>query len=187
MVTFLRITALMFILTGCAKTQYYYLAEAPADLFQKPSDESLIMADIQPNDTLISWQRLTRPDGRFVRVRHNAGSGYVRSTGHTYLYSSKTIRSGRYSGSSANGNYSSVSHSSAYKPVHVRAHTRRTASGKVVSVRSHYRSRPGSSGSSVSGKSYRSSSRSSTGGYRSSSSSRSSGSSYRSSGGRGRH
>ncbi|QIP16835.1 hypothetical protein G8759_31420 [Spirosoma aureum] len=154
----------LFLLTGCAKTQYYYLADTSTDLYQMANEQSLIMASVIPTDTLMSWEKLKRADGHFVRVRHQAGSGWVRSLGYQYLYSVR-IRSSLFGGGSSTytTSYSGLRPLDMSKPVHVRAHTRTTKSGKTVYVREHTRSRPGSS-------SYRSSSKS----YRSSGSSRSS-------------
>lgn len=174
MINCLRLFLLLTCLTSCNRMQYYYLANAPMDLFQSPSDQSLIMADINQKDTLITRKKFGRADGHFVRVVYRAGTGYVRSTGHEFLYSA------RYSPNHPvyyTGHYAGLDMS---KPVHVRSYTRRTKSGKIVNVRAHTRNRPGM------GTSRSSSSRS----YRSSGSSyRSSGSSYRSSGSRsgGRH
>lgn len=162
----LYILSLVLILSGCSKREYYYVSNSPDKLYQTPSDESLAMAEIKAGDTLISRSRLGKPKNHFVRIRHNAGSGYVRYNTQKYLFSALYNSPSR-----PNTNYSSSSSGlDLSKPVHVRSHTRRTKSGKTVQVRAHTRSRPGSGSTS---RSYRSS------GYRSS------GSGYRSSGSRG--
>jgi len=138
---------LVFWLTGCHRTHYYYVATAPTDLFQLPSDQSPVMANVQAQDTLSTRKRIGLVDNRFIKVVHRSNSGYVRSTGHEFLYSTRCTT----------GYGSWVSNLRFNPELSFQFHSRQTKSKNNETERTYRSSRPTAGASRSSSQSYRSS------------------------------